>query len=250
MKNREFPVAVVDTRTQTRHRRVEIKVSELYERPGSRLLQCWTHPKDSIVDAPMSNADESMELWAYVLGEGDTAQRAALEARLRASVALQGRLEECRLLLGALGDPLMHDAPLATRTAARALMTNRAKLGESTGLSRVREILATLIHDSRVAASFAGFRGGGDRHFIFKAEGREIDLRLDGTNQSRRATGQVSPHNDGDTVRVIVEGSDSGAPKAEASTDAHGVFSLTLPPGPIRVRLECSDSIIRLPELQ
>ena len=209
------------------------------------------------MNTPSPHPNDSMDLWGFLLGECAEHERQAIEAQLRVSPVLQRQLADCRAIVDALADPAMHDAPVMARNAARALFDQRLAKERQGFLSQVRLVLATIIHDSRSPEAMVGYRagGGGDRHIIVHAEHREIDLRIEGHEPSRRLIGLITPIDAGEMIRVVAQGRSVSDPAAaiteiESKTNSDGVFMLNLPPGPIRVRFECDGTVIEIPEIR
>lgn len=204
----------------------------------------------------MSTRETDFEtLAAYVLGELDRPMAAELEAGLAqspADAALVGRIRE-------VVDILRTDDTVAPQ---RALVERVKRLFETPRpatvagiLERAREVVATLVFDSRVRTAMAGFRGPASSYQLaFSSDLADVDLQIAPPGAPHESLwtlrGQVSPHDRASVSSVALIDAGTSSPVATTPVDERGMFSMKSGPGAFDLRIAMGDGVLTVPSIQ
>lgn len=195
------------------------------------------------------------KLVAFALGELGTADTAEFEAHLARTPSDRGLFERVRGVLETLktDDTAEPDRALVDRVKSR--------FGEIVGqptpglLERVKEIIATLVFDSRVAPAIAGFRGAPSGYQLaFSSDVADVDLQVVAPETRGEPIftirGQVSSPASGATSPAVLTRPGETAPVATGAVDARGLFCIKTPPGTFDLRFALPDALLTVPSLQ
>lgn len=119
-------------------------------------------------------------------------------------------------------------------------------------LEKVRQVIATLVFDSRAQPALAGFRGTSAGYQLsYETEGGDIDLQVTQSKDANlwKLTGQVALENKNLKGDVTAMFADTGRLAESANIDEHGRFRLTVPTGSYELHVSLVDRVIVLPEL-
>jgi len=197
------------------------------------------------------------ELLALALGEADADRAKQVRAAVAASTELAARLASAERLVEALRHAAEIEQQFAVdpdRVAALADATCPRAPALSRAAEVLREILATLVFDSRRAPALApGFRGQSDeRRLVFEGGGRRVEMSL---VVHRRPIGETvageigvlgtagTPSSGGSVIAR------SGAAEFRAPIDPQGFFEFVAPPGVYRIEVRGEGLPLVIPEV-
>lgn len=179
-------------------------------------------------------------LVAYLAGEADPAQTAAVSAAISASPNLRERVEAMRQAISGI-QSLRSVEPLFSVSTTqeqrlRGLLAERPAGWLASTAERAREFVATIVFDTiRSPLPAVGFRGAAAAGGLVRAatEGVEIDFRVSDASARGHALvqGQLTPPSDWSSLQAI-ESTTGRAFRAAIESD--GYFELELPLGTYR----------------
>jgi hypothetical protein len=162
--------------------------------------------------------------------------------------------------------------PAHTLEAAKAIfdpcaIRRRDARGGLDWTSSLRQIVATLVFDSRVQPALAGYRGGSSGFELgFASDAGEIDLQAEPIRDERptpggamrwRIIGQVSPNEEtGDQpmpeVGVALVKRDEAKPAHARAIDAdeHGVFTIQADAGHYDLHVRIGDAVVVIQDVR
>lgn len=150
---------------------------------------------------------------------------------------------------------LVHRANTALPDAPPALLHAAVGLWQApAGLRTVlRRVAALLSFDSwALAPQAVGMRGAGDdnRHLLFSAEGRDVDLRIVRSSAGGwQLAGQVLGPDERGRIALVPAGGEGAG--HSAALDDMGEFCLDgVPEGTWQLSLETADTVVELPAIQ
>ncbi len=194
------------------------------------------------------NSNPTVEtLVSFALGDLDSSQAAALEARLT-------RTPEARRLLDKIRE-LVRTLQTYDGVSPPDVLVRRVKgmvgAAPSAAAPALREFVATLVFDSFGKVALAGFRGTvADRQLAYSSDIADIDLQVSAPAPSRRAVrGQVSTAGAPGATSAALTRPGQADPVCQAEVDQHGMFSLESTPGTFELRITVGDSVVLVPGL-
>jgi hypothetical protein len=189
------------------------------------------------------------QLIADLRGLLQVGERAALEAHLASGCR---RCAENRRWLAEAADLAAAEPPVDVSEATMRSMVNWFRARPMRAPRSVPQRLASLIFDSLTASQpLAVRRDAGhrprERQLLFRAEGYEVDLRLDAAAEGGRLVGQILPE-DGEPLppaAAHLELHDGEKVVAAARSEVDGLFHLRgIPPGVYDLKIEVDDQEI------
>lgn len=194
------------------------------------------------------------QLLALAAGELDEPTAAAIQQQVSQSPQLA---EQVRRLQGAIRAMRSDDsvAPPADIVAkAKSLFSRLHQPLRRRWLEGLREIVATLVYDSRLQPALAGYRSARQAvQLSYSAEGASLDLQVDAGTASedqRNVIGQVSRPSPSVPLRIQFYTSDSPQPVAECPVDESGMFSLSIGAGRYDMAVRADEWAVVVPDLQ
>ncbi len=147
------------------------------------------------------------------------------------------------------------DAPASLIRAAEAMLSNRSSATLAPiCAAALRLVLAVLRFDSAAQPAYAlGMRsaGGGTRHLLFSAEGRDIDLRVHPGDGRFALSGQILGPDETGVVELSCGGEDLASRPRVTTLDSLGAFRFDdIPAGTCRMLLRLGSDEIRLPPIE
>lgn len=192
-------------------------------------------------------------LVAFAAGELDAEAAALVTKRLAQTPDGAARLSLARKFVDSARNDRTAAAPVELMQSARSIF--RAPPAPlSRALGDLRDLVATLLFDSRIEPALVGFRGADDGFQVaYAAEDAEVELDFNPVTEDLRDAwqmmGQVTVRTGGGRARVAVVPRGGSAAILELESDEHGVFSGKLAPGGYDVTITLADGVVRIPTL-
>jgi hypothetical protein len=204
-----------------------------------------------------SNCPDNVGVWWDWLRVPEEARDPALSAHLAQCPRCRRDVAFLEEILGTVAGGPLEEPPVRAVQRAIALYRERRKgLLRAVG-ERARDLaeqVARLVWDSWKEPALAGVRGAGEgRDLVYQTADRDLRLHLVALPGGRRVeiTGQLfsrEPAGVRRSYRVEIRGPSGRVQRAVA--DAHGGFRLVMgAEGPVELRLEDGETILRIPEL-
>lgn len=193
------------------------------------------------------------QLLAFAAGDLPPDQAAAVETHMRHNPDAERTVRIFRLVRDAAGAAAGTNPPERTIAAAKALFRERgarAAAGQPGIFESLRQVLATLLFDSRAEPAYAGLRGAASGYQLsFESELGEIDLEVSAPQPGmaeRQVRGQLSLSGPAAGITVALSAPGQFTPVTTTDADADGLFTLTAPLGRFDVLVASSDAVVVL----
>ncbi|MFN0136668.1 MAG: anti-sigma factor family protein [Phycisphaerae bacterium] len=196
------------------------------------------------------------QLLAFAAGELTGSDASAIEAYLAVTPAVAREVARMRTVIGTMRSDESVAPPREWITAAQSIFKPKPSVIES-WLSQAATAIAALMFDSRQTPALAGFRGSATAiQLSYECDGMTVDLQLEPADQddagivtSWNVIGQIAfdEMRDGGDVAVVI--AQSRQPVAQARTDEHGVFRMTLASGTFDLILHVDSKVVAIPNV-
>lgn len=194
-------------------------------------------------------------LVSLVLGELSPARAAEVEAEAARAPSDKDLLDRLRGILETLRTSDAAEPGPALVARVKALFRKTVEHGAPGLLERVREIVATLVFDSRAVPVIAGFRGAPSGYQLaYSSEIGDVDLQV--TAPEARAgglytvRGQVSLQAPRPAAPAFLTRPGESLSLASAPVDDRGLFSMKAPAGTFNLHVPLGDALLTVPALQ
>jgi hypothetical protein len=209
------------------------------------------------------------KLLAYAAGDLTAPEFEAIERILARDRTAREIVATYRSVIMTVASDQSAQPPAHALEAAKAIFDpNAIRRGARGGLdwtSSLRQIVATLVFDSRVQPALAGYRGGSSGFELgFASDAGEIDLQAEPVRDERptpsgatrwRIIGQVSPNEEtGDQpmpeVGVALVKRDEAKPARAIDADEHGVFTIQADAGDYDLHVRIGDAVVVIQDVR
>lgn len=177
-------------------------------------------------------------LLAFAAGEITGAEATEIEAHLERDPEAAAAVARYRALRHLVQHALAMEPSRTLIARAKAIFAEARAPATEPWWTRLEQVIANLVFDSRPQPALAGFRSAEmGFQLAFESDRTAIDLHAEPTGEGARegtaawqVMGQIDVA-DAESGEVVLVPEGSEAPAAESSVDDEGVFSLRVPPG-------------------